>query len=272
MSRHNWTDEKLFFRLLNNKSGKTYWDNIKTLRSKGTKYVFDKSHDLTNSQNTKEKIIGIDLLAQLGLPPRPFYNETIQIYFKLLSTETEPKVLLSILYGIGHNNQNLDLPQTNQISTFKKHDDKSIRQGVVNALLGVDNEMAIDTLIFLTNDEDISIRNWATFGLGTQIQRNTENIREALWKRVNDKKQDTKLEAIVGLAKRKDIRVNEIIKQELVKGESGTLLFNAIEELNDKEFLPLLEQNLKENNGDKTINPEWLVDLKSCIDKLKSQD
>lgn len=33
MGRKNWTDEKLFFRLVNNKSDKTYWDNIRELRS-----------------------------------------------------------------------------------------------------------------------------------------------------------------------------------------------------------------------------------------------
>lgn len=270
MSRHNWTDDKLFLRLLNNKSDNTYWANIIALRSKGTVAVFNKSLDLIKAPNIKEKIVGIDLLAQLGLPPRPFYKETIDIYFALLATETNPKVLYSILYGIGHNNQDLDLSQTAQIVLFKKHENKSVRKAVVSALLGVDNKTAIDTMIFLTNDKDVSTRNWATFGIGTMIERNTKSIRSALWKRVTDKNEDTKLEAIMGLAKRKDIQIKEIIKQELLKGESGTLLFKAIEALNDKNFLPLLEQNLKEHNSDKTIDPEWLVDLKACIGNLKS--
>ena len=112
------------------------------------------------------------------------------------------------------------------------------------------------------------IRNWATFGLGTQIERNNKNIRETLWNRVNDKHQETKLEAIVGLAKRKDNRVNEIIKREIIDGEYGTLLFEAILEIKDKEFLPLLKQNLKNIKDDKNINPEWEKDLKNCINEL----
>ena len=90
-----------------------------------------------------------------------------------------------------------------------------------------------------------------------------------MWKRVNDKNQETKLEAIVGLAKRKDNRVKEIIDRELKNGEYGTLLFEAIEELNDKSFIPLLQQNLKKSKTDKGIKPEWIKDLKAFIRKLE---
>lgn len=100
-------------------------------------------------------------------------------------------------------------------------------------------------------------------------QKNNKNIREALWQRVNDKNQDAKLEAIVGLAVRKDNRVKEIIRRELLDGEYGTLLFEAILETGDKQFLPLLRQNLKSGKQDKGINSKWLEDLESCIDKLK---
>ena len=93
-------------------------------------------------------------------------------------------------------------------------------------------------------DKSSYIRDWATFGIGSQIKKDTIEIRNALWERINDKHQDTKLEAIVGLAKRKDIRIKEIIKRELLDGEYGTLLFEAILDLKDKDFLPLLYQNL----------------------------
>lgn len=107
--------------------------------------------------------------------------------------------------------------------------------------IGIDNINAIETLIKLSSDKLSHIRNWATFGLGTQIERNNKTIREALWARVNDKHQETKLEAIVGLAKRKDKRVNDIIKREIIGGEYGILLFEAIIETQNKEFLPLLK-------------------------------
>lgn len=272
MSRKNWTDEKLFFRLVNNKSDKTYWDNIRELRSRANAYIFNTCVKLIKSSKPKERIIGIDILAQLGLPPRPFYKEAKKIFFEVLEKEKTPKALLSVLYAIGHNNEKLKSDEVALLISFKDNADESVREGLVSALLSVDNKLAIDALIHLTTDKSSHIRDWATFGIGTQIERDNKLIREALWLRVDDKHQDTKLEAIVGLAKRKDERIKEIIKRELLNGEYGTLIFEAIAELKDKEFLPLLKSNLKIAKKDKGINPEWIKDLKDCIHELGQTD
>jgi HEAT repeat protein len=175
---------------------------------------------------------------------------------------------MSLFYAIGHNNEKLNKEQIEKICSFADNANSFLKPGLVSALLGIDNLTAIETLIRLSTDKKSDIRNWATFGIGRQVERNNQKIREALWKRVNDKHQETKLEAIVGLAKRKDSRVNEIIKQELIDGEYGTLLFEAIIETQDKGFLTLLKQNLRTIKGDKAINPEWEKDLQNCIDEL----
>jgi len=269
MSRKDWTDEKLFFRLVNNKSDKTYWDNIRELRSRANSNVFNVCVKLIKSSRPKERIIGIDILAQLGLTPRPFFKESRKIFFEILKKEKNLKVLLSVLYAIGHNNEKLKSDEVALLVSFKNNTDEGVREGLVFALLSVDNKLAIDTLIHLSTDKVSHIRDWATFGIGSQIERNNKFIREALWLRVDDLNQETKLEAIVGLAKRKDNRVKEIIERELINGEYGTLLFEAIEELNDKAFIPLLQQNLKKSKVDKGIKEEWINDLKVCIDKLQ---
>lgn len=268
MSRINWTDDKLLSRLINNKTDKSRWDNISVLRKRPSQELLAKCIELTKSNNPKSSKIGIDILAQLGLPPRPFLKETLKIYFELLEVETDPEVLKSLLYSIGHNNDELDEEQIEKICSFIQNENSLIKEGLVSALLGIDNITAIETLVKLSTDKLSHIRNWATFGLGTQIERNNKYIREALWERVNDKHQETKLEAFVGLAKRKDKRVNEIIRREITGGKYGTLLFEAIIETQEKEFLPLLKKNLTTINGDKTINPEWEKDLKNCIDEL----
>jgi HEAT repeat protein len=268
MSRKNWTDDRLISRLINNKTDKSRWDNISALRKRPSQELFAKCSELTQSNNPKLRKIGIDILAQLGLPPRPFLKETLKIYFDLFEVETDPDVLRSLLHSIGHNNDNLNRKQVEKICSFIDVENSWVKEGLVYALLGIDNLNAIETLIKLSSDKLSHVRNWATFGLGTQIERNNKPIREALWERVNDKHQETKLEAIVGLAKRKDKRVNNIIKREITSGEYGTLLFEAIIQTQDKEFLPLLKQNLKTIKGDKTVNPEWEKDLKNCITEL----
>ena len=270
MSRKNWTDEKLFFRLVNNKSDKTYWDNIRELRSRANANNFNACVKLIKSSKPKERIIGIDIIAQLGLTPRPFFKESRKLFFDILKNEKDPKALLSVLYAIGHNNEKLKSDEIALLVSFKDNADEGVREGLVSALLSVDNKLTIDTLIHLTTDKVSHIRDWATFGIGTQIERDNKFIRQALWSRVDDKHQDTKLEAIVGLAKRKDLRIKEIIKRELLNGEYGTLLFEAIEELNDKDILPLLIVNLQKAKKNKGISSDWIKDLKACINKLES--
>ena len=268
MSKKNWTDEKLISRLINSKTNKSRWDNISILRKRPSEELFSKCIDLTKSENTKIRKIRIDILAQFGLPPRPFLIETLKIYFELLEVETDPDVLMSLLYSIGHNNDELNNEQIEKICSFINNENNWVKEGLVYALLGIDNLTAIQTLVKLSSDKLSHIRNWATFGLGTQIEKNNKNIREALWNRVNDKHQETKLEAIVGLAKRKDNRVSEIIKREIMDGEYGILLFEAIIYTKNKVFLPLLHQNLKNAEEDNAINTEWKEDLKNCINEL----
>jgi len=52
-------------------------------------------------------------------------------------------------------------------------------------------------------------------------------------------------------------------------GEYGTLLFEAILDFKDKDFLPLLYQNLKLSEDSTDINPEWIKELKLCITELE---
>ena len=72
MSRERWTSEKIFNRLLNNKTQKTYWENISELRKRPSQDVFEKAYDFAKSKNDRQKIIGLDILQQLGFKPR--YN------------------------------------------------------------------------------------------------------------------------------------------------------------------------------------------------------
>jgi HEAT repeat protein len=207
MSRQHWTNDKLFTRLLNNKSGKTYWDNISELRKRGTEDIFARCYQLATTGNDGEREMAITVLAQLGHAPRPYYAQTIALCFELLDTALHPHVLRAVLYAIGHNNRQLNAKQTRKVVSFKHHTHKGVRFAMVFALLGVNNTTAIDTLIAMTTDKVADIRNWATFGIGSQLTTTSEKITAALWNRISDTDTNTRLEAIAGLARRKDPRV-----------------------------------------------------------------
>ena len=270
MSKQNWSDDKLLDRLMHSKSERNRWDNIQVLWRRPSETLFTKCVALSQSDEPKNRRIGIDILSQFGFAPRPFLRQSITLYFELLETEKDSNVLSSLLCAIGHNNDILSNPQIEKLCSFKCTNDELIKQGLVSAIGFISNKNAIDVLIKLSADKSNYIRDWATFYLA-QGRRNNEKIRTALWARIADKHQDTKFEAIVGLAKRKDRRVTDIIKRILLHGKYGTLLFEAIEELNDEQFLPLLQQNLESVKDDDSINSIWLKELQKCIEKLKNK-
>lgn len=270
MTRKDWPIEKLFHRLLTNKSHKTHWDNVRELRSRGSRAVFYKCETFLRSGNEKERVIAAEILSQLAPPPRPFIKETLKLFFEVLEKENNSQVISTIFYGIGHNNEHLTEKETELICSFKKNKDLDIKHGLVFALGGIKHMIAIDTLIELSNDKNNRIRDWATFELGSQTDEDNQKIRMALFDRTNDRHMNTKQEAILGLAKRKDERVKEIINRELQEIVNyNCLLFEAIEELDDKVFIDILEKKLDLYADEKNVNLQW---IKNSIEKLKQSN
>ncbi len=270
MSRKKWTSEKIFNRLLNNKTQKTYWDNISELRKRPNQDVFKKAYELAKSSIDREKIIGLHILQQLGFDPRFNKSQTVDLHFELLEKNQTEKVLESIFHGIGHNNDELNDNQISKLIEFKDEKNIDVKHALISALSGIENSKSINVLINLTKDKNSSIRNWATFGIGNLIETDNNDIRNALWNRVKDKDFETKSEAIVGLANRRDKRIKDIILSELKNGDYGTLLLESILKLNDKEFLPLLNENLKiAKNDEDDIKNGWVLALKETIEELK---
>ncbi len=270
MSREKWTSEKIFNRLLNNKTQKTYWDNISELRKRPNQDVFEKAYEFAKSKNDKQKIIGLDILQQLGFEPRYNKKQTVELLFELLEKNQPENVLKSIFHGIGHNNDELSNKQISKLIEFKDLENIDVKHALISAISGIENLKAINVLIDFTKDKASSIRNWATFGIGNLIDSDNTDIRNALWDRVNDNDFETKSEAIVGLANRKDKRIKDIIISELENGDYGTLLFEAILTIKDKDFLPLLNRNLEIAKKDKDdIKNGWVLALEGTIDELK---
>lgn len=270
-NKTSWSSAKLFYRLLNNKTDRSYWDHIRELRARPTVEVFNTSLALTFGSDAKSRLIGVNVLAQLGVASRPFLETTLSRYFEMLETEKDNKVLACILISVGHNNGQLNKKQIATLCGFALAKDWDLRQSAVSSLLTVDDPRAIDTLIALSSDRVVSIRDWATFGLGSQISRNNAKIRAALWARVDDADQDTRFEAIVGLAERKDESIKDIIISELKTKDYGMLLFDAIQAMPDKQYLILLQQHYKDALWESGIDEHWLRGLKECIADLKKK-
>lgn len=214
-----------------------YWDAVWTLHRRDTAETLSLAETLSRSNRTAERRLGADILGQLGSPERTYPKQCTTALLEMLKEENDVAVLQAILIALGH----LGQPETIEPAVqFRNHPDPGVRHGVVLAVMGHEDQLAVECLIELCNDEDAHNRDWATFGLGSQINLDTSPIREALIERLSDVDFDTRSEAIAGLAERRDRRVIPVLVQELTSDSVGTLAVEAAATIAAPELLPHL--------------------------------
>jgi HEAT repeat protein len=149
--------------------------------------------------------------------------------------------------------------------TLVHHEDRAVRLAATQALNGAmcnhETDEGLAALIRLTTDEDDRIRDWATFILANQAADSID-IREALWARIDDGGGETRGEALVGLARRKDPRARDQILQRL-SDNPGNLIVEAAAELGDPnlypELLRLRNEHWQEHNSRPSVLDEALT-------------
>ena len=219
------TDELISF-ALNAADDDERWDAIRSLHWRGGHEVLECATQLTTGESPNERRLGADILGQPGVP-ESFLPDQCKIILKVMLSEGEDAgVLKSVLIALSNQN---DIDAIPQVVKFSMQPDSDVRHASVHALSGHEVPLAIETLIQLSNDTCDHVRDWAIFSLGTLIEIDTPQIREALAARLHDPHDDTRAEAIVGLAQRKDFRVVAALKSELDSDCIGTLVIEAAE-------------------------------------------
>ncbi|MBL8091573.1 MAG: HEAT repeat domain-containing protein [Anaerolineales bacterium] len=254
---------------------KSYWNYIFKLQSLGNKYTFSVAEKLCSSKKKSNRLIGINVISQLftikksskeNIHKRLYRRESINVIKKFLNSQDED-ILLATIYGLGHLNTS-NIGQL--IGKFSNHKKSKIRFAVAFALGGDESNTAINKLITLTKDKDPIIRDWATFSLGNIGERDTSIIREALFQRVKDRDANTRNEAIIGLAKRKDIRVIDIIQNEIETENPWGSIFEAIVEYPKREYLPALKNHWNKASKKERNEKFWFSLLNDAIKACNS--
>jgi HEAT repeat protein len=247
------------------------WNCVMALHVRGTHEVFKAASTLCQSHNANERRLGADILGQLGSPERPFTEEALVILHQLVTEEKDPRVLNSTLVAIGHTQPRDDQRAVNRIAELRNHPNSEVRYGVVHALSGREDVVSISALLELMRDEDNDVRNWATFGIGTQIDAFNTEISNALWERTKDQDYDTFMEAVVGLARRKDERVYDVILREVESQNPSAGILEAAGELGDTRLLEPLRALLKTVLLEDDIDSYWLSVLRRVIDESEKR-
>jgi HEAT repeat protein len=199
--------------------------------------VLEAAKVLCDSNALRERMLGADILGQLGIPDRTFPEECFQTLKKMLAKEEDEGVLQAITIAFSHLQ---DLRAVELVAPLRRHSNPDVRFAVVRGITQHGSDLAISTLIQLLGDQDNNVRDWATFGLGSIIKTDSQEIRTALLARLSDSDEDVRAEAMVGLAIRKDIRVLDMVIEELESSDVGILALEAAEELADPRLVPAL--------------------------------
>jgi HEAT repeat protein len=229
-------DELISF-LLSGPDEDPYWDAVGVLHWRGTREVLDRAIGLCRSPCAVERRVAADILGQLGVPRRTLPEECLRILLTMLEKEVDHEVLRAILVALSH----LGRPEAVvSASRFCHHADPDVRHAVVFALMGYEDSQALGALVELTRDPVAQVRDWSTFALGTQVGVDTPELREALVERLADADDDTRAEAVVGLARRGDRRMLPALREKLASGSVGRLAVEAAALIGDPDLHPLL--------------------------------
>ena len=190
---------------------------LAALAWRGDESVLEAARELSRRDDPRARSAAAYVLGQLGLPERTFPAESAESLEALEAREEDPEVLSTIASAFGH----LGAPWgIETLLRLRRHDDARVREGAVDALAGRDEVGVFDALVELTADPEPGIRDWATFALGTLSPQDTPVLRDALAARLDDANDDTRIEAVHGLALRGDTRALDAVLDLL--GEVGS--------------------------------------------------
>jgi HEAT repeat protein len=205
------------------------WKAVSALREIASREVFEKASAWCSSPDAIKRARGADVLAQLGKtvehPTNSYPEESYAILEKLAASEQSCLPLSSAIHALGHIGDARAVPT---IAKYRDHSDSEIRFAVACASGGFGNEqLAGEVLLKLMQDEDSDVRDWATFGVGSLSDRDGPEIRETLFAALSDVNEDVVGEALVGLARRKDLRVLPTLFARLRRSEIDVLTVEA---------------------------------------------
>ncbi len=232
--------EELVSLALSEQDENAAWTVVSILHLRGTQEVFDAARSLCISSCASEQTLGANILGQLGVPEHSFPDKSVDILLTLIQPDQDTDVLDAACIALGHIHEPRSIPS---ICNLASHSSMEVRYAVAYALGGFTDDLAIETLISLTRDQEESVRDWAMFALGSQCEVDTPEIRNTLFHGTGDQSEVVRGEALVGLASRHDDRVIEPINQELLAWETARyphFASDAAEAIASPQLLPTL--------------------------------
>lgn len=191
--------EQLFAVVVREEDEDARWTAIQELHALGTREVYERAVQLCESSGAAERIRGAEILGQLHM----WASEAAPTLIGMLGDPDE-SVIEAAIHALG---QRQDAATIDSLSRVAQHPATNVRWAVATALEDlIADERAEKVLLALMRDEDTSVRDRATFAVGSLSDHDTPRIRAALAERLNDDDRSVANEAALGLARRRDAR------------------------------------------------------------------
>jgi HEAT repeat protein len=181
-----------------------------------------------SSNNPRAREVAADVLGSVASVDKPSAAAVADLLIACLAVEEVPTVLDAVITALGHAG---DSRARVAVMKHGEHPDENVRFAVAWSLpsLGLDED-SLAALRRLSADPDEDVRDWATFGLA-ESEASDHATTEALAARTDDPHDDTRAEAILGLARRHHPRTRSLIERELARPVHGSLIERALDEL-----------------------------------------
>lgn len=174
-------------------------------------------------------------------------------------------VLCAAISGLGHRPHPLALPE---LIKFVSHPYQNIRFNVAVALGSYSEDESVDALLCLAKDESDAVRDWATFGIGSMQEVDDQRVRDLLWENLEDKDEDVRGEALVGLAIRKDERIVSVLLKNL-DTNCRVYELSASESIASPNLLDRLNAIRDSVSKESSINSYWYGVLLDAINACR---
>ena len=211
--------------------------SLATVHYRGGEVEFAAGVELLASCDPLERVVGADVLAQLGWQDRAFLDESVDALLEALRDPVESVVGAAII-ALGHRASPRAIEA---LLPFADHPSADIRHAVVHGLMPHDTPVVVEALIKLSSDSDSGVRDWATFTLGSQFDSDSAALREALHQRLGESNPEIRGEAFLGLGRRRDMSIVPHVLRELEEDFHGGWAVEAAGLLGDPRFIPALK-------------------------------
>lgn len=241
---------------------------LAALQIQTSRAVFDKAKVLCSSPYANERVLGVEIIMRK--PGRTYRPEAVDIVCTMARDEADEHVLEVLSYALKH----LDVENRSEyLHRLVDCPNEDTRFAVAYSLGGLNDPTALTDMIALSRDTKDETRDWATFGLhlgmdAGEEREDRQDVRDALYDRLTDPHEDTRYEALDGLAKHKDPRVLEPLLAALQEESVFTLAVDAAKEIGD----PSLYESLVELRDWWDVDSELLEEaIESCNPKKSHQ-